>query len=303
MTNQKCRDKISESTTQMSIQERQQQLMETPEFQNAMREWEPRLNRLGSTSRERLERILDLSIAEMTAYSDPWVQERCSNPEYLSDQSKDMDRILSSIDLLLIVAEGGQTLNAATLARYAWLHEYSTDQLLKEKAKLTINHLIQLSKKYLYSPPVFLAQVPRPHADMSSGTTQLVPGKDDIIYDEQKSPPSGGIRLDLDQLRQSVYDLIDKSRGKVLFLEYLTRYHRVDNMSASAYKNQYHFYKSEYNDPQIYTQVIEYNNCQYNFKIETFRGEKDEFPGPEILAFAFGYAISGLNLVTIWRKK
>jgi phage baseplate assembly protein W len=287
----------------MSIQDRQQQLMATPEFKNAMREWEPRLNRLGSTSKERLERILDLSITEMTAYSDPWVQERCSNPGYLSDQSREMDRILSSIDLLPIVAEGGQTLNAATLARYAWLHEYSADQLLKQKAKLTINHLIQLSRKYLYSHPVLLAQLPRPSTDVSLETTQSVTRKDDITYDEQKSSPSGGIRLDLDQLRQSVYDLIDKSRGKVLFLEYLTRYHKVDDMSASEYKNQYHFYKSEYNDPQIYTKVIEHNNCQYNFKIETFRGEKDEFPGPEILACVFGYAISGLTLVTIWRKK
>lgn len=48
-------------------------------------------------------------------------------------------------------------------------------------------------------------------------------------------------RLDLKSIRQSVYDLIDQYPGQVLFLEYLTRHNRVENMTASSYKNLYQF--------------------------------------------------------------
>lgn len=110
-------------------------------------------------------------------------------------------------------------------------------------------------------------------------------------------------RLDLRSIRQSVYDLIDQYPGQVLFLEYLTRHNRVENMTASSYKNLYQFYKKEYSEPQSFVKIIEHKGTQYDLKIQTFQSKKEEFIGPEILAMAFGYAISGMNLITVSRRK
>ena len=278
--------------------------MQTPEFQNAMREWEPRLNVLGSTSRERLERMLDLSIPEMTAYSDPMIQRDCMDPKYLSREEAIMDGILSSLDLLIGGAESYQVPSVERLARYAWLHEYSMNQIFKMKARRTIDRLILLSKRYLHRPSSLSYQSPNPDASIEQRTT-----KGDSARNEQKSAPLSDcaptqlIRIDLDQIRQSVYDLIDRYPEKVLFLEYLTAANIVDNMSPALYKSQFEYYKTEHPYHKTYTKIIEHKNYQYNFKIDTFQSHQQDYPGPEILASAFGYAISGMNLVTIWRKR
>ena len=296
MTNQKCQHNISESTTQMSIQERQQQLMETPEFQNAMCEWEPRLNRLGSTSRERLERILDLSIPEMTAYSDPMIQRDYMDPKRLSEENEEMDRILSTLDLLIILAEGGQTLNAGILARYAWLYEHCSNQVLKEKAKLTIDRLIQLSKRYLYTPPTLLTQLPQ------SGNNHTIIGPDTIWRNTVGSNQGHQLNgVDLKGLSDSVYDLIDRNPGQVLFLEYSIPSHSLKNMMPSEYKNKHQSYRSQYGNAETYLITIRHLELDYDFKMETFGSLQS--PDEEPLAMAFGYAIRCLNLVTISRRK
>ena len=307
MTNQKCRHNISESKTQMSIQDRQQQLMQTPEFQNAMREWEPRLNRLGSTSRERLERILDLGIAEMTAYSDPMIQRDYMDPKCISEENEEMDRILSTLDLLIILAEGGQTLNAGILARYAWLYQHSSDSALKEKAKLTIDRLIQLSRRYLYTPPTLLTQLPQ--SDNKRTMTNVDTWSDSINttvretigpHQEQRHQFNG---VDLDALSHSVYDLIDRNPGQVLFLEYSIPSHNVKSMTPSEYKTKYQDYRSQYGNAETYLILIKHRELEYDFKMETFSSSQNPDNEPEILAMAFGYAFRGFNLVTISRRK
>ena len=307
MTNQKCQHNISESKTQMSIPERQQQLMETPEFKNAMREWEPRLNRLGSTSRQRLERILDLSIPEMTVYSDPMIQRDYMDPKCISDENEEMDRILSTLDLLIILAEGGQTLNAGILARYAWLYQHSSDPALREKAKLTIDRLIQLSKRYLYTPPTLLTQLPQ--SDNKHTMTNVDTWSDSInstVRDtirpnqEQRHQFNG---VDLNALSHSVYDLIDQNPGQVLFLEYSISSHNIRNMTPSEYKTKHQDYRSQYGNAEIYFMLIKHRELEYDFKMEIFSSSQNPDNEPEILAMAFGHAFRGLNLVTISRRK
>jgi hypothetical protein len=308
MVSQKCRDKMRQSTDKMSIEERQRQLIESPEFQEAMSEWEPQLHQLGSTTKERLQRILTLTLSQMTAYSDPMIKKAYNDPKYLAEENEEMDRILTSVDLLIILAEGGQTLNAGTLARYAWLHEYTTDPVFKAKVKRTIDRLIQLSDKYLYDSPAILAQTPLPEVkDEIPESTRESWTSNPVTSSNLDTPPTrttdGATRIDLDALRQSVYDLIDRYPGQVLFLEYLTRDHRVDNMTPAIYKNLYQYYSQEYSPPRSYVKVIVHKGTRYDFRIQTFQGRQAEFPGPEILAFAFGYAISGMNLITISRRK
>lgn len=192
--------------TEISIEERQRQLIESPEFQEAMSEWEPQLE---STTQERLQKILTLTLRQMTAYSDPMIKKAYNDPKYLAEEDEEMDRILTSVDLLIILTEGGQTLNAGTLARYAWLHEYTTDPVFKDKVKRTIDRLIQLSNKYLYDSPAILAQTPLPEAKEEitestneSGTSNPVTSSNlDTL-----STTDSATRIDLDALRQSVYD-------------------------------------------------------------------------------------------------
>jgi len=292
----------------MSIEERQRQLIESPEFQEAMSEWEPRLHQLGSTTKERLQRILTLTLSQMTTYSDPMIKKAYNDPKYLAEENEEMDPILTSVDLLIILAEGGQTLNAGTLARSAWLHEYTTDPVFKAKVKRTIDRLIQLSNKYLYDSPEILAQTPllEVKEEIPGPTNESCRFNCVVSYDfdtPQTHTTDGATRIDLDALRQSVYDLIDRYPRQVLFLEYVTRYHRVENMTPARYKNLYQHYSQEYSPPQSFVKVIVHKGTQYDFKIQTFPSRKAEFPGPEILAFAFGYAISGRNLITISRRK
>lgn len=296
---------MRQSTDKMSIEERQRQLIQSPEFQEAMSEWEPRLHQLGSTTQERLQRILTLTLRQMTAYSDPMIKKAYNDPKYLAEENEEMDRILTSVDLLIILTEGGQTLNAGTLARYAWLHEYTTDPVFKAKVKRTIDRLIILSKKYLYDSPAILAQTPLPEVKEEipeeSWTSNSVTSSN---LDIPPTPTTDhATRIDLDALRQSVYDLIDRYPGQVLFLEYLTRDHRVDNMTPAMYKNLYQYYSQEYSQPQSFVKIIVHKGTRYDFRIQTFPGRQAEFPGPEILALAFGYAISGMNLITIARRK
>ena len=304
MVSQKCRDKIRQSNNKMSIEERQRQLVESPEFQEAMSEWEPRLHQLGSTTKERLQRILTLTLSQMTVYSDPMIRKAYNDPKYLAEENEEMDRILTTVDLLIILIEGGQTLNAGTIARYAWLHEYTTDPVFKAKVKCTIDRLIQLSNKYLYDSPAILAQTPLPEVKEETPESCTY---NSITSCKLNTPPTpttdGATRIDLDALRQSVYDLIDRYPGQVLFLEYLTRDHRVDNMTPARYKNLYQYYSQEYSPPQSFVKIIVHKGKRYDFKIQTFQGRQAEFPGPEILALAFGYAISGMNLITISRRK
>ena len=296
----------------MSIVDRITQLAETQEFKESMTEWEPTLLQLGPTSTARLKRILTMSISEMTAYSDPMIKHNYNKLTYLAQENERMDRILSAIDLVLILAEGGLTLNAGTLARYAWLHEHCTDLVFKDKIKRTIDRLIELGNRYLYNHPTLLVQRPdldnqvirsdRPTIQpfMNFANSQRPSSEES---DDEEDRPNQFTRIDLDAVRQSVYDLVDRYPGHVLFLEYLISTKKVDNMTPSSYKNQYKYYESEYSKPKMYTKVIEHNGLEYDFKIHTFQSRKDEFGGPEVLASAFGYIISGLNLITISRRK
>ena len=308
MVSQKCRDKIRQSSNKMSIEERQRQLVESPEFREAMSEWEPRLHQLGSTTKERLQRILTLTLSQMTVYSDPMIRKAYNDPKYLAEENEEMDRILTTVDLLIILIEGGQTLNAGTIARYAWLHEYTTDPVFKAKVKCTIDRLIQLSNKYLYDSPAILAQTPLREVkeEIPEPTNESYRSNSQVSY-KFNTPPiqttDGATRIDLDALRQSVYDLMDQYPGRVLFLEYLTRDHRVENMTPAMYKNLYQSYTQEYSQPQSFVKMIVHKGTQYDFKIQTFMSRQAEFSGPEILALAFGYAISGINLITISRRK
>ena len=76
-----------------------------------MSEWQPQLHQLGSTTQERLQRILTLTLSQMTAYSDPMIKKAYNDPKYLAEEDEEMDRILTSVDLIIILAEGSQTLN------------------------------------------------------------------------------------------------------------------------------------------------------------------------------------------------
>lgn len=293
---------------EMSIEERQRQLIESPEFQEAMSEWKPRLHQLGSTTKERLQRILTLTLSQMTVYSDPMIKKAYNDPKYLAEENEEMNRILTTVDLLIILIEGGQILNVGTLARYAWLHEHTTDPVFKAKVKCTIDRLIQLSNKYLYDEPAILTQTPLREVkeEISEPTNESHRSSSQITY-KFDTPPiqttDGATRIDLDALRQSVYNLIDQYPGRVLFLEYLTPHHRVENLTPARYKNLYQSYTQEYSQPQSYVKIIVHKGTQYDLKIQTFMSRQGEFSGPEILALAFGYAVSGMNLITIARRK
>lgn len=299
MVQQKCQHKMARSNNKMSIQERINELLEAPDIKSLIADWQQSFIKLGSTPHERLEGVLSMDISQMSRYSDPVVRFICKDPEYLSTEDQEMDRILLWRPTFLVL---DNTLNAATLAKYAWLYESWEDPDQKAKAKQTLDHVTNLGYRYI-SDMLRVSQKP-----YETSTPKIL---QPLYYtrinddDEHKSVqpeelPDQFIRMDLDAVRQSVYDLIDQYPRRVLFLEYLVASNVVDNMTASQYKNQYQYYQEQYPNPRVYIKTIEHKGVRYNLKIETFQGS---FRGIETLAMAFGYAISGLNLITIHPQK
>jgi hypothetical protein len=149
MTHQKCRNLIPLPGNKMSTQDGINQHLETQEVKDLLAEWQVSFLQLGSTPHERLRRLLTMNVNQMTAYSDPIVRRSCNNPEYLFRQNQEMDRILAGIPRFLAL-DG--TINAATLTKYAWLHEHCTDADVKNKVNRTLDHLMQLKSRYIDNP-------------------------------------------------------------------------------------------------------------------------------------------------------
>lgn len=284
----------------MSIQERINELLETPDIKSLIVEWQESFLKLGSTSHQRLECILSMEISQMSKYSDPVVRSICKDPEYVSTEAQEMDRILLWRPTFLVL---DKTLNAGTIAKYAWLYETWEDLHQKAKVKQTLDHVIDLGHRYITN----MSRVSqRPYETSIPKTSQPLYYTQINDDDEHKSVqseeelPDQFISMDLDIVRQSVWDLIDQYPRRVLFLEYLVSSNVVDNMTASQYKNQYQYYQEQYSNPKVHVKTIEHKGVRYNFKIETFQGS---YRGIETLAMAFGYAIPGLNLITIHHQK
>lgn len=241
-----------------------------------------------------------MEISQMSKYSDPVVRSICQDPEYVSTEDQEIDRILMWRPTFLVL---DNTLNAGTVAKYAWLYETWEDPDQKAKAKQTLDHVTNLGDRYIND---MLRASAKPYETSTPNTLQPLYYTQINDDDECKSVqpeeelPDQFIRMDLDAVRQSVYDLIDQYPRRVLFLEYLVASDVVDNMTASQYKNQYQYYQEQHSNPKVYIKTIEHKGVKYNFKIETFQGS---FRGIETLAMAFGYAISGLNLITIHHQK
>jgi hypothetical protein len=153
MTHQKCQQSIHLPVNKMSTQDRINQLLETQEVKDLLAEWKLSFLQLGSTGQQRLRRLLTMNVNQMTAYSDPIVKRSCNNPEYLLRENQEMDRILAGIPTF-IALEG--TINAATLTKYAWIHEHCTDPDVKAKVKRTLDYLIQLANRYIDDPPIMV---------------------------------------------------------------------------------------------------------------------------------------------------
>ena len=298
MVQQKCQHKILGSNNKMSTQDPINQLLEAPDIKRLVAEWKLCMAELGTTPDERLKRILSMEPSQMLEYSDPVARAISADPESVSREHRNMDRILKGTSKTLSI-DG--TLNAVTITKYAWLQKHCLQPELKVKALRTFNHLMEIGKLYLDDQQTPSTPVPKlnPAVEIKEADLHL-PDNGGLIRPENEAADQF-IRLDLAVIRQSVYNLIDKYPDRVLFVEYLISNNDVDNMTASQYKNQYLYYLSEYDDkPQVVTKTIQHKGIIYDFRITTFKGQ---FQGIETLAMAFGYRIVGLNLISIYPKR
>jgi len=146
MVQQKCQHKMARSNNKMSIQERINELLEAPDIKSLVAEWQESFLKLGSTPHQRLECMLSMEISQMSKYSDPVVRSICKDPEYVSLEDQEMDRIISWRPTFLVL---DKTLNAGTVAKYAWLYEIWEDLHQKAKAKQTLDHVTNLGHRYI----------------------------------------------------------------------------------------------------------------------------------------------------------
>lgn len=298
MVQQKCQHKMARSNNKMSIQDPINQLLEAPDIKTLIAEWQLSMAELGTTPDERLKRILSMDPSKMLEYSDPIARAITTEPESLSREHRNMDRILKGTSKTLSI-DG--TLNAVTITKYAWLQKHCLQPKLKVKALRTFNHLIEIGKLYLDDQQTLSTQVTKLNQTLEIKEAGPHLSDEGGLIRPEDEATDQFVRLDLAVIRQAVYRLIDECPDRVLFLEYLINNNDVDNMTASQYKNQYLYYLSEYdNKPQVVTKTIQHKGIIYDFRITTFKGQ---FQGIETLAMAFGYPIVGLNLITIYPKR